>query len=239
MPINICRYVPLQRFCEMVFFSELCLLSPEKWNDKYENYILQLIKSNRVDQLKDALIKNSIGKKDEVDDWIDLVTILCTKARCLCFSKSIDEEVIWNAYKYNNETIMWITTDHDLENLNPLFDLRFVNYDLESIGFLGLLKRCYYHDEKRAGVNNDYHLFTHKRKMFSYENELRLINGIEPTENTEIYRCPIPSIKDFIKGVMVHPLANSSYISLIELLCSHFDIPFIGRSSIYNIDTIL
>lgn len=238
MPIEICRYVPLQRFCEMLFGSEICLLSPEKWNDRYENYVLQLIKSKKTNIIKEALLQERIGSPEKVDEWIDFAILLCSKARCLCFSTNIDEEVMWNAYNFNKETIMWKTTDKKLEQINPLFDLRFVKYDLEDIGFVGLLKRCYYEDKERIGMNNDYHLFTHKRKMFSYENELRLLHVIEPKEDDEIFTCKIPSLPEFIDGVMVHPLANDSYVSMIKLLCEQFGLVFMGKSTIYDIDTI-
>ena len=68
----------------------------------------------------------------------------------------------------------------------------------------------------------------------NYEKEVRLIfTSVEKSED-EIRKIPIPILSDFIDGIMVHPLANNDYVSLIELLCKQFNIPFLGKSQIYS-----
>lgn len=75
-------------------------------------------------------------------------------------------------------------------------------------------------------------------KCFQYENELRLIGGSfddSPHRMGEgIVYLPIADISNFVERVMVHPLADDGYVSLIEKICQHFGIQFWGRSKIYE-----
>lgn len=236
--MELCRYVSFKRFCEMLFSQELTLIKPEKWNDKYENYLLQIV--NRQDGLtefKAELMAASGFSAEIVDNMVEFAKRLCSISLCLCFSMSIDSEVMWNAYNDNNETIMWKTTDRKLESISRDFDLRIVRYDLEEIGFRAFLELFSLYND-HTSIINAYEFFIHKRSMFSYEDELRVVDISTENKDLEVRAYPIPSLKDFIDGVMVHPLASARYVSMVEQICHYFDIQFLGKSRIYELDNI-
>lgn len=236
--MELCRYVSFNRFCEMLFFKELTLVTPELWNDKYENYILQILKTDGgTERLKNDIIAAKEFSEEHSLWLVNFIKMVCSSARCLCFSRSFDSEVMWNAYNYNKQTIMWVTTDKEVEFLNPDFDIRIVKYDLENIGYKNFL-RILPKQEKENYIVNVFELFIHKRELFSYENEVRVIDLMDAKSPSE-KAYPIFNLQNFIKGVMVHPLANERYTQLVSKICKEFDLPFLGKSEIYEMKEII
>ena len=232
--MQLCRYVPFSRFCEMVFNKEITLVSPNKWNDKCENYILQLIKSKQgKSELKQALLSNNVIAEKCVDELIEFIELICTTTHCLCFSMSVDEEVMWNAYNYAQQTIMWITSDNKLLSLNPNYELRLVKYDLDNTKF-DVFLNLFGNQNNKPLITNSHNLFLHKRSFFAYENECRLIDTSMDNKGYDIQTKTIPCIRDFIEGVMVHPLANREFVKMVKNMCDHFELRFLGKSHIYD-----
>lgn len=242
---KLCRYVPFTRFMEMLCFHRLTLVSPKKWNDQYENYLLQMLEHDEANS-KIENILSSKGKynPEQIEKIMTETKEICSMARCLCFSKSYDAEVMWNAYNYGNEAIMWTTTGKKLTELGRnvyKLELQKVNYDLDTEPerkrykeFLGQISMS----GKQVGFRDIFNFFTHKRECFSYENEYRLINIRAKDAEEETRSFNIPCLSDFITGVMVHPLADESYVSLIEKICKDYHLPFEGKSKIYEFDKI-
>ncbi|MBQ4428629.1 MAG: hypothetical protein II871_02525 [Clostridia bacterium] len=236
--MELCRYVSFQRFCEMVMSSKLTLISPEKWNDKYENYLLRALEKPLLKQAFSDMLSDKLNlDKTQIDDLLCFSNTICAGARCLCFSKSIDEEVMWNAYNYGSQTVMWKTTDSKIEKINNMFDIRKVKYDLEELGVKGFVD-LFSRTGATTGVTNPHNLFTHKRKMFSYENEFRVIDYLDEPNSPTFVAYPIEDISHFIDCVMVHPLAEDWYVSVIELICKNYNIKFCGRSQIYQLNNL-
>ncbi len=239
---ELCRYMSFQRFCEILFNQELVLVKPEMWNDKYEKYIFQVINNDEgKNKVGDYLREKCNFTEDKVEEMLKFIKLICDSTHCLCFSKSIDAEVMWNAYSYNSQSIMMITTSDALENLNSPFsldfDLRQVHYDLEKSGLtflFDLLKS----DDKGVSIVNSHHFFTHKRKCFEYEDEFRIIVTSPKSSEKRFLSYHIYDLSVFIKGIMVHPLAADNYVSLIQTMCNKFNINFLGKSKIYDFDVI-
>lgn len=229
-----------QRFCEILFNQELVLVKPEMWNDKYESYIYHVIQNPDGE----AKLNNYLKEKYSADDekirlmkW--MINQICKTTHCLCFSASVDAEVMWNAYNYNSQAIMLKTTDEELDKLSKSieFEIRKVKYDLEDSGvdsLFELLKT----DDKGVQVSATHNFFTHKRKCFEYENEFRIIVSSPKSSEKRFLSYHIDDLSVFIKGVMVHPLASDSYVSLIEKMCNTFNVKFLGKSSIYDFNVI-
>lgn len=53
-------------------------------------------------------------------------------------------------------------------------------------------------------------------------------------QNTKIHLVPFEHIDNFIKGVMVNPHAPDWYINTIKKYCELNDIPFEGKSDLYQ-----
>lgn len=233
------RYVSFDRFNQMLFSKELAFLSPFTWPDTYELYWLKLLNTEEGRSRLEAYAKQFKGNtQNNADSIIKMCNYQYNNTFCLCFSKAKDSEVFWNARSDQNRCIMFATTRQKLYELllskEPNCAIEAVQYDLESSDFDELLKQFYVEPGFTSLVDAE-RLFLHKRKCFSYEEEVRLI--IKPQkipENSKVFKHPIPCFSDFIDSVMVHPLASDEYVSLIELLCMHFNIPFQGRSEVYS-----
>ena len=240
--IELCRYMSFQRFCEILFNQELVLVKPEMWNDKYEKYIFQAINHGEGKNKISRFLKEKYTlTEDEADKIIKALIDLGNTAHCLCFSKCIDAEVMWNAYNYNSQAIMMITTDDQIEKLNfsdsTYFELHTVEYDLEDTGLDYLLELFTTYDNRVALVDA-HNFFTHKRKCFKYEQEFRIIDMDPQHAETNFLPYHIDDLNTFIKGIMVHPLASDSYVSLIKKMCNSFNVKFLGKSKIYDFNDI-
>lgn len=236
--IELCRYMSFQRFCEILFNQELVLVKPEMWHDKY---IFQVINCDEGKNKVGNYLKEKYNfAEDNVDKMLKFIKLICDSTHCLCFSKSIDAEVMWNAYNYNSQAIMMITTSDQIEKLFPFsldFELRSVHYDLENSGLkflFDLLKA----DDCSISITNSHHFFTHKRKCFKYENEFRIIVTSLRNIKKDFLSYHIDDLSTFINGIMVHPLAPDSYVSLIEKMCNTFNVKFLGKSNIYDFNVI-
>ncbi len=241
--MDLCRYMSFQRFCEILFNQELVLVKPEKWNDGYENYLYRVIQNNETKEKVVSYLqsKQNNVSNEQIQEMLTFVNVVCDSTHCLCFSKSIDSEVMWNAYSYNSKAIMLITSDYEIEKLNSpttgSFDIKRVKYDLEDVGLEMMMNLLSVIDNRASIINYD-QLFLHKRKCFEYENEFRLIVSNSQNRNNDYVRYQIKCLSEFIKGVMVHPLADDFYSSLIEKMCTTFNVKYLGKSKIYNITEI-
>ena len=239
--MDICRYMSLQRFAEILFNKELTLVSPSLWNDKYESYISQIIQTeDGKSRLRDYLTRRFNTDDDKNNEMNEFVQLVCNCTHCLCFSKDIDSEVMWNAYNFNNQTIMLKTTDRKLQSIDYTIytSVSDVEYDLEEHGIDEMCKQLEVKDECLS-VKNSHRFFLHKRRCFSYENEIRIIYTAAQNKGKKTSSFPIDNLSEFIDGIMVHPLATDEYTALIEKICEDFEISFLGRSKIYELSQLL
>ena len=237
--MKVYRYLSFRRFSELLFMKELALINPAKWPDQYEMYtVLELFDSGNQERYQMLFDDYEIPFEKNFDMLRETVEAVLNDSYCLCFSRSKDSEVMWNAYSYQNNARMIRTSVDKLLALAPeSLSVARVRYDLKSTQLDFLLENC----EFEAGgltIHHSDELLRHKRKCFQYENELRLIGGSfddSPHRMGDgIVYLPIADISNFVERVMVHPLADDGYVSLIEKICQHFGIQFWGRSKIYE-----
>ena len=231
------RYVSFERFIQMLFFQELALIHPSKWDDSFELYWKCFFETKEGREQLDAYVKQFEGdEKKHAETAIKLCRYKYDNSYCLCFSREKDAEVLWNARSDNRHGIMFATTRSKIYNLfseDENVIIKEVQYDLERTQPQTFLDSFQFAPGWALHENPD-ELLLHKRKIFSYEKEVRLI--LSPAEKPEypILKYPISDLSTFIDGVMVHPLASDAYVSSIKLLCEHFNIPFWGRSEVYS-----
>ncbi len=231
------RYISFEYFIQMLFTQELALVHPSKWNDSYELYWKNFFETQEGREQLDAYVKQFEGNEREyARQTISLCRYKYDNSYCLCFSREKDAEVLWNARSDDRHGIMFATTQSKIYNLfseDKNVIIKEVQYDLESTQPQAFLRNFQFSPGWALQEDPD-ELLLHKRRIFSYEKEVRLI--FSPAEKPEgsILKKPIPDLSAFIDGVMVHPLASDAYVHSIELLCKHFNIPFWGRSEVYS-----
>lgn len=235
--LSLYRYISFDRFIQMLFSQELVLIHPSKWDDSYELYWKHYFETGTGRAQLDEYVKQFGGdERKHAETAIGLCRFRYDRAFCLCFSRENDSEVLWNARADNNRGIMFATTRskiYDLFSDEEDVIIKEVQYDLESTQPQTFLSSFQFAPGWALHENPD-ELLLHKRKIFSYEKEVRLILSPDEKPEDPILKYPIPDLSTFIDGVMVHPLASDAYVSSIKLLCEHFNIPFWGRSEVYS-----
>lgn len=199
------RYISFEVFIDIVINKKLTLLSPAKWEDSYEGWLLkELSKSKKIGN-RIAQITNSI----------------CGQ----CWSKNGDCVPLWSIYSYNNKSIMIKTTLQDLEKLEGVY-CREMDYsegaEISIDEIVSLITN--------PTPENFLLPFTKKRSGFIHENEYRIFAFAKNSSTVDI---PISNISEFIKGVMVHPFANDWYVDIVESVCNKFNLTFDGKSKLY------
>lgn len=237
--MKVYRYLSFRRFSELLFMKELPLINPAKWSNQYEMYAVRELFDNESQERYQMLFNNyGIPFEKNFDMLRETVEAILNDSYCLCFSRSKDSEVMWNAYSYQNNALMIRTSVDKLLALAPeSLTVARVQYDLKSTQLDFLIENCEFEDCGLIISHID-ELLCHKRKCFQYENELRLIGGSfdggSHRMGNGIVYLPIEDISNFVERVMVHPSADDGYVDLIKKICQHFGIQFWGRSKIYE-----
>lgn len=233
------RYISLQAFCELIFNSELTFKLPKCWPDQYEGHYFKLLESESGKKWIGELIEKNISSAEHREETKNLLQLLGNSLYCACFTQNADEEVMWNAYSYNNQAIMIETEEDNMTFLNaPTPSIIPVEYDLDKHK-LAFLESNLFNYDSGIVIRNAVDMVRHKRECFSYEKEIRVV--IQDVENSgqEIRKYPIKNISSFISGVTVHPCAEREYVKMIGTLCKVFSLKFNGKSKIYELDTSL
>ena len=234
------RYIPFERFCQMLFMKELVLVSPSKWPDKYEEYWLKRLSSHSGQKNVEEYAKRFDGNAEEYKIGIlKLCEYIFKSAFCLCFSKKCDEEVLWNTHSDEHRCVMYATTYDKVYNIvheNASTSIHDVQYDLETYSDIMPFLEKFSVAPSVTGLSSPEDVLLHKRECFSYESEVRLIRSQYPADESGVLKYPIEDVSSFFEGIIIHPLASEDYVSLVEKICEHFGIPFWGKSRIYEFE---
>ena len=231
------RYMSFQRFYQLLFQKKIVLVLPEKWDDEYEQFWLKSLASPEGQARCRKYIEGLSGNKAKINDEIEKLSGLLFKATyCLCFSTKKDSEILWRAYSDNKKGIMIATTREKIESVFPeLPVIKEVVYDLDQRDMFGSFMKHFKVLSDGSVIHWDISDFLlHKRECFSYEEEVRVMVHDWKATESGLLPVSIPDLRAFIDGVMVHPSADQEYVEVIELLCDHFSLPFLGKSRVYD-----
>lgn len=233
------RYISLQAFCELIYNSELTFKRPKCWPDQYEGHYFKLLESESEKKWIEGLIEKRISSAAHREEAKNLLRLLGNSLYCACFTQNADEEVMWNAYSYNNQAIMIETEEDNMIFLNaPTPSIVPVEYDLDKHKLAFLDSNLFNYDSGIV-IRDAVDMVRHKRKCFSYEKEVRIVMQDVEHSGQEIQKYSIQDVSSFISGVMVHPGAKPEYVKMIGTLCEVFSLNFYGKSKIYELDTSL
>lgn len=244
MTQSLYRYLPFERFYQMLINQELVLVSPKKWDDSFEQYWLKWLATDDGAKGLATLVKKRHTKSTDAERKVgEFIEQLYNHTFCVCFSLLKNAEVLWNARSDNHHCIMFATNEDRIDTIigdKASHTVKEVHYDLENYCNPQSFFQKISIRRSATGFFDQDDLFLHKRECFSYEKEARLIayqwesSVSDGKKNPDIIRFSIASLPDFIEGVMVHPAAEKSFVDLINLLCQQYSIPFWGKSNIYE-----
>lgn len=232
----------------MIYSSTITAVSPKKWDDSFEGYFYRYIDTLEGKQvLKDFISSRFRGEKSVENEYEKLKKFLdamYNRTYAICFTTERDIELLWRANSKDNKTIMFETSSDYLEKLVSenedleMFKVEEIQYDLEN--------NCKIKDYlKNIDVGEGYRsiwdqesFFLHKRKLFMYEKEYRLIGTEYYNGKDGLLRIQIPIINELISGVMIHPAADDYYVELVRRICDQLGLKYYGKSEIYDFQTL-
>ena len=163
------RYISLQAFCELIYNSELTFKRPKCWPDQYEGHYFKLLESESGKKWIEGLIEKRISSAEHREEAKNLLRLLGNSLYCACFTQNADEEVMWNAYSYNNQAIMIENEEDNMIFLDaPIPSIVPVEYDLDKHKLTFLESNLFNYDSGIV-IRDAVDMVRHKRKCFSYE----------------------------------------------------------------------
>ena len=245
------RYMSFDLFLQIVFSEKITAVRPCKWKDSFEQYWIKYLNTSEGTIKLEEYVKESIVQQEYVQDTVKklkgLVNALYHFTFGICFTEAEDEELMWRASNTDDRTVMIVTDVAQVNRIgeeNAMFGavLKRMQYDLEDhCGIEDLLNKFGFFDGA-AILNDPNDLILHKRKCFAYEREVRFLYTPDDTDELqdadgkviELYDLEIPDLNGFIKGVMVCPTAKDRHVRLVEEICRHFNLTFLGKSELYD-----
>lgn len=279
------RYICFEEFINLFVNKKERFVRPSSWDDKYEGYSFSLMETSEDVRKMIERMYYDLCSQNYYAIAGNMAELWHAKwfTYAQCWSKVGNSDSMWRAYSYDKRSIRIRTTDKKLaEHLSCIDDNRYskqfakVSYDVNSK--TDILKQ----QIEQLRVNKKvYEPYFHKRRVFSYEKEYRVViidnesyfedyllgQGIKFTMEKGVrglctdkdkldflcskimeFRSPWNrmskdiddtiyfeniSIKDYIEGVMVHPLAPKWYGDIVKDICGHSEIKCEGISDIY------
>lgn len=173
--------------------KKLTLVRPHKWQDPFENFLL-----NSVGELEDGRLVSFENIRDVY------------YGQCWSLKKECDG--LWRSYKGNSEFAIKVKS-----TTRKLFELTYdINYDFHNLSyFIGKVE--YVTDDEIANFFKNKVDFLNyqsglefaqtmliKRKSFEYEDEVRLIVRDKDKRNDDLLRIPM-NINDLIDEIIFDP----------------------------------
>lgn len=180
---NIYRYLPLERFLDVIHSMNLYFVSPEKWKDPFDNFLFK----------REIRNTNSFLKKLFVG----------------CFTLNPHSQAYWSIYAPEGYSVRLKFNTRELFDLIlKLKDRTWfgeLNYKKEKEIIEILQNTTGLRDALESNTINDIFLqvFTYKRMPFEFEKEVRIIIESKPTQD-KVKRVRFTDF-DLIRGVFLDP----------------------------------
>ena len=218
------RYIAFESFVDLVQSQSLCFSYPPfAWEDTYEGFLYRAIKTpvgrEKILSLIDSKEQARFAEAVLTDDALN-------HARYLCWSQSKDKLALWSIYPHQNKAVMICTSDKKLQQLK----CDGLSVSLMKVNYVNSLTLEDEVEAIRGKSISSPNIFRSKRSDFKHEKEYRAYIGtlkkIDPSTPLII---PIPDIRNFLEGVMVHPSAPTWYVGVVEEYCQINHIKFLGN----------
>lgn len=213
------RYISLTEFLEITMCKRLRLKHPVNWPDKYEGYLYQALAQKSGKERFEMLLNNQGIAESNLNEISKMVDLLTNHVYCTCCSTEYDSVPMWNAYNYENKSIMIELDEKGLYSLAENIQIYQVKYDLENFGIDG-----YVNNIKSCGGS------------VGIKSPGIIMNDFRCADDTKL--VPIHHLGQLIRSVLVHPLAKNEYVEIIESICNVSHICFSGKSNVYALGNL-
>jgi hypothetical protein len=253
------RFMSFYSFVDLVQTQSLTLVRPALWEDPYEGFIFQKLKSeagkNEIIEILNKYPDNPI-KGFFIDIALKFEKTFYAQAWTIC----PESDALWRIYNFEDKAIRVEVLENKMRQI-PGLDILYVQYDDE----IDVRKEI-----ERIGLPINQTLFSEvyrvKRAAFSHEKEVRIIyqlkdaiNETSPEEQVliknafrgtpyekvlnekprfisypNIYKASFSRVPQFIKSVMLHPQSPNWFNITLEQYCQENNLNYLGKSKLYK-----
>lgn len=227
--ISLWKYMDFTKFMALITYQKLYACRSDLFDDPYEGtyprkimkYIQELKEEEVEDNAKFARAIYDFNKKLRKATYIS-----CWHAN------DFESAAMWDLYSKNDASVAIETTYSDLKNILP------------SEAMLGLVNYIDY-DKEIFPMGNVFYAFTHKRKSFEHEREVRfLIQNlpIDKKNNKVDFDCAVTpnviaidvDINKFVKKIHLSPRSPEWMLNLLQDIVNKYSINVeVRRSNLY------
>lgn len=228
--ISLWKYMDFTKFMALVTYQKIFLCRSDLFDDPYEGtfprkiieYVHNMNESD-IDESTSEYIKQmytfnkNVRKHTYISCW---------------HANDFESAAMWDLYSKNDASVAIETTYVDIKNLLP------------PEAMIGLVKYIDY-DKDVFPLNNTFYPFTHKRKSFEHEREVRFLiqnlpinaEGTSLDFNNAIAPNVIPidvDVSSFVKKIHLSPRAPEWMLNLLKDIVIKYSINIeVRRSNLY------
>lgn len=254
---KIYRFISFETFIDMIMRQSLTFVHPSLWDDPYELYAINT-------KLKETLgFADTLSKELAVETIVH--QIISKKLYCQSWTKIDESDALWRIYNHKNTSVR-IEVDLDditkLENVETL-DIEYsdVPYEIEKKGtfydLIRIKRKAFSHEHEVRLVSHyrfngiedakeyimDYLKLSGNKKLYknieiediSAEVE-RIVSKLNLNLENTTFHIYYGHIDNFIKSVMLNPLAPEWFNDTLRMVCEQHEINYLGKSELYKIN---
>lgn len=228
--ISLWKYMDFTKFISLVNYQQIFLCRSDLFDDPYEGTFPTKI-IEYVHNINEMGIDKSTS--EYVRQIYDFNKYVRKHTYISCWhANNFESAAMWDLYSKNDASVAIETTYADLKKLLP------------SDAMIGLVKYIDY-DNDVFPLENTFYPFTHKRKSFEHEREVRFLiqrlplnsekNKVEFDNAVAPNVIPIDAnINSFVKKIHLSPRAPEWMLNLLKDVVSKYSISVeVRRSNLY------
>lgn len=251
------KYMSFHSYVDLVQSKSLNFVRPCVWDDPYEGFIFQKLKTEKgkseirklIESIPDNLVKGIF-----IDLALRFEKIFYAQSWSLC----AESDAMWRIYNFDNTTVRIEVLESQIQKVTDIKILD-VEYDAE-INLEKEIKKICLHENKTKFME----IFRIKRMAFAHEKEVRLIyqkndaineksdeekkvfeNALRGTDLEHILtnindsysnfqKIDFSYIPNFINSVCLHPQAPDWFNLTLEEFCRLNSQNYLGKSKLYE-----
>ncbi|NPE61196.1 DUF2971 domain-containing protein [Dickeya dadantii] len=228
--VSLWKYMDFTKFMSLITYQKIFACRSDLFDDPYEGtYPRRIVKSLQDVEGNDS--GNSDAKSLRYIYDFNLNLRKHTYISCW-HANNFESAAMWDLYSKNDASVAIETTYADLRNLLP------------PEAFIGLVNYIDY-DKDIFPINNAFYPFTHKRKSFEHEREVRFLIQKIPIDvkrnRVDFDNCVAPAvisidanINSFVKKIHLSPRAPEWMLNLLRDVIKKYSINVeVRRSNLY------
>jgi len=247
-----------QSFTDLVQERSLCFVRPKLWEDPYEGYLFQKLKTESGQKVIRDLLDSQFASSFVRDLFFDLALEFERIFYAQSWSLCSDSDAMWRIYSFDNKAIRIEISESSIAKL-PNVEILNVSYE-NHIDLLTELTRVGL-GQNRTDFSE---IFRIKRKAFAHEEEVRLIfkrneavneksdeevaqfakaltgtdlEGVLPEivqKSRDTVRISYAHVPSFFDSICLHPQAPDWFNGTVKKYCETNGLPYIGKSKLYE-----